>query len=297
MRLKRNWRALLGLAAGLLLPLPLLLLLGGVMFPALRGQDPHGARVSPVLDVEERTRRVTFHRRCRSSSECEAPLGCLFDRRVGAFYCTDSQCTVDEQCPEDLRCRELTTLEGGPLVRFCVTVGVRQEGERCNDLPPEKESACRPELLCAGREGWCARPCRPSETADCPEGFFCAQVLPRPVCLPTCEARGCPEGQQCVRFEEGASACAVVYGPQCQQSPCPHSRECEAFAVPERPGKVWMECIERCGKGHPPCTAGLVCDGVRCEPPCDPEAPPTCAAGYRCRQYGPDEPWLCRPDF
>lgn len=291
-----NWRALLGLLAGVLLTVPLLLLLGRVLLPVPRGSDASGARVSPVLDVEERTRRVTYHRYCQHSSECEAPLGCFMDLRAGTPYCTDSQCSTDEQCPDDQRCRALATVGGGPSVRFCIPVGVRQEGERCINLPRDRDAACGPDLLCGGSPGWCGRPCNPAEAAGCPEGFFCVDVLPQAMCLPTCEARGCTAGQQCVRFKEGVSACAVVYGPACQQSPCPHGRECDVFSDARRPGKVWTECVERCGEQLPPCSEGLVCDAGRCQRPCDPEQSETCAEGYRCQQRRSNRPWVCLPD-
>ncbi len=291
-----NWHARLGLLVGLLLTIPLALLLSTVMHPRLRETHEDEARISPVLGFEERMRRVTYRRHCLDSSECEKPLGCLLDVRLGRHYCTDSQCMTDLQCPEGQVCRGVATLGGGPLVRFCVPMGVRQEGQRCIDLPRDREAACGPGLLCGGHEGWCARPCRKGEAPSCPEGFFCADVKPQPVCLPTCEARGCPEGQQCIRFEEGASACARVYGPNCQQSPCPGGRACEVLSESRHPGTVWMDCVERCGEGFPPCTAGLICDGWQCQPPCDPAGLDTCAEGYRCLQRRPDRPWVCQPD-
>ena len=61
-------RALLGILGGLLLALPLTLLLGSVMHPRLQGHTPEGRHVSPVLDTEERTRRVTYRRDCDDSS-------------------------------------------------------------------------------------------------------------------------------------------------------------------------------------------------------------------------------------
>jgi hypothetical protein len=293
-----NWRALLGILVGLLLPVPLVLLLSHVLTPRPGGPTPEGTHVSPVLDAEERAQRVTYRRRCLSAAECESPLGCLSDERLGRHYCTDSQCVTDLQCPEGQVCRAMETLEGGPLVRFCVSVGVRQEGERCVRLPRDQGAACGPGLLCAGEPGqrWCARPCRQEESASCPESFFCADVFPQPVCLPTCEARRCPEGQQCFRFDAGASACVVVYGPDCLRSPCPEGRKCEVSDEPRNPGKVWTECVERCGEGFPPCTPGLICDGWQCKSPCDPEAPNVCAEGYRCLQRRPDHPWVCQPD-
>lgn len=291
-----KWRVAIGAFLGVLLPTPLVLLLSTAMMPTPRTLGPEGARVSPVLDTEERTSRATYRRYCEHSSECDAPLGCFFDLRIATHYCTDSQCANDEQCPEEQVCRAFGTVGDGPLVRFCTPVGLRREGERCINLPRDKGAACGPGLLCGGNQGWCSRPCSKGDATSCPEGFFCAEVPPEPVCLPTCETRGCPTGQQCVRHEDGASACAVVYGPQCQQTSCPDGRKCEVFSESRHPGKVWMECVERCGEKFPPCPAGLACDGWSCQPSCDPEGPDTCAEGYRCQQRRPDRPWLCLPD-
>lgn len=291
-----SWHGALGLCVGLLLPLPLVLLLGGVMQPRLPTSHAGGRRISPVLGFEERLNLQTYHRDCMRRSDCEPPLGCLLDGRSRAQYCTDSQCLTDDQCPQGEVCQSLGTSGGGPLVRFCIPLGVRQEGEQCIDLPDEKVSACLPGLLCAGHEGWCARPCRIGEALSCPEGFFCADVVPQPVCLPTCEARGCPQGQQCVKFEEGASACAVVYGPNCQRSPCPDGRECDTYAVPSLPGRAWMECIEFCGEDLPACTNGRVCDRSLCMRPCNPEGPNTCGEGYRCKRRSKNRPWVCEHD-
>jgi hypothetical protein len=78
----KHWRAALAIIAGVLLPVPLVLLALGVMFPKAWSPEEGGARVSPVLNVEERTRRVTYRRECQDSAECEAPLGCVSDGRV-----------------------------------------------------------------------------------------------------------------------------------------------------------------------------------------------------------------------
>jgi hypothetical protein len=295
MRLMRL-RTVFGAVLGALLPVPLLVLLLGVMHPIHGAQDPKGPRVSPVLDIEERTRRVTYRRDCARNEDCDPPLACLLDTFRGRRYCTDRQCTADTQCLDGEVCRAIPTMGRELLVRFCVPLGVRAEGEMCVDLPDDRGAACAPGLVCGSYEGWCGRPCRPGDAASCPDGFFCADTVPRPVCLPTCEARGCPEGQLCIRHDEGTSACATVLGPQCQQSPCPEGRECLVHAEPRRPGMAWMECVVECGEGHPACPDGLVCDRWHCLPPCDPEKSSTCGEGYRCEQKVTHGPWVCLPD-
>jgi hypothetical protein len=290
-----RWRTALAVLMGLLLPVPLLLLFGSVPQVGPEALPPQRWRVSPVLGFEERMRRVTYERECRKGSDCEEPLGCLRDRRTRRRYCTDSECSTDEQCPEGQTCQSLPTLDDGPLVRYCIPLGVRQAGEECFQPPSDKKYACGPGLVCAGQEGWCGRPCQ-EEAGSCPEGFFCADVAPQPVCLPSCEARGCPAGQQCVLYKEGVSRCAVVYGPNCQHTPCPEGRKCDVFDVADQPDKVWMECVEPCGEGKPPCPEGRACDITRCQPACDPQTPGMCAEGYRCERSKPKTPWVCQPD-
>lgn len=292
-----NWRTCLLIFAGVLLALPLVLLVGGLLQPKVRPAPPIGSRVSPMLGAEERTQLMTYGRSCEQSSDCEPPLGCLYESRAWRSYCTDSRCTTDGECPRGHSCQALATEGAGPLVRFCVPLGVRQVGEKCVAVASNKENACAPGLLCGGRDGWCSKPCRPGAAAACPEGFFCADTTPQPVCLPTCETRGCPQGQACVRFDEGVSVCAHVYGPNCQQSPCPGGRECRVHPEPPHPGKVWMECVVPCGDNLPPCEAGWVCEGWHCLPGCDPKGPEVCAEGYYCGRRKESRPFSCQPDY
>lgn len=292
-----NWRKGVAVSAGALLALPLLALLWVLLKPEVPPETPPGVRVSPVLTDDQRMRLVTYGRRCGPNGECEAPLGCLFDVRYTRSTCTDSQCLTDPQCPEDATCRILTTWGGGPSVRRCIPVGLRKEGEGCIDLAPDKEHACVADLLCGGQDGWCSRPCRPGDTTGCPKGFFCADTTPQPVCLPTCETQECPPDQQCIPFKEGSSVCARVYGPNCRQTPCPDGRKCDVAYEPPHPGKVWMECVEECGEGLPPCGTGKVCDGYHCLPACDPHGPEVCGEGYHCSRRGEDRPFSCQPTY
>ncbi len=297
LRRMSRWRVALAIFLGLLLPVPLLLLMKDVTQVWPKASSPGGRRVSPVLSFDERMNRVTYQRECQKRSDCEAPLGCLRDQRTRTRYCIDSECTTDEQCPEGQTCQLLPTLDEGPMVRYCIPLGTRMEGEECFRPPSDKEYACGPGLVCAGTEGWCGRPCRGEAAVRCPEGFFCADVAPQPVCLPTCAARGCPQGQQCILYKEGVSRCAVVYGTNCQQSPCSEGRTCEVFDAARQPGKVWMECVERCGQEGPSCPTGLACDVTRCRALCDPQVPRTCAEGYRCEKSKQDTSWICQPDW
>lgn len=294
-----RWRAVLGVLAGVLLPVPLVLVVLIAWREAWQVRTP--MHVSPVLSREEQLQRVTYQRRCRESAECESPLGCLKNARLEEFLCTDSQCVTDAQCAEGKSCQVFITEGNGPRVRACVTQGVRREGEECWDLPAGREQACEPGLRCI--EGWCGRPCRMDVAESCPEGFFCADDVTGPVCLPSCEGRGCPEGQQCVRFptrkvSQPVTACRVVYGPNCRQFPCAEGQRCIVNHAPDRPGEVWMACMQHCGKDdEPACPDGLVCVRPYCRQPCEPGVPGACGPAMKCEQIRPDAPWVCRPEL
>jgi hypothetical protein len=291
-----NWRALLAILGGLLLPVPLVLLLADGLLPRQPVHTVGGRPVSPVLTHEQRLRLQTYRRECLHKEDCEPPLGCLLDARAGWFYCTDSQCATDAQCAEGFTCQPLPTNEGSPLVRACIPSGVRREGENCVTIPSGPEEACEPGLLCG--QGWCGRPCQREEPTRCPEGFFCGDTLPGPACLPTCEGRPCPEGLRCVRDDrKGASACVVVRGQDCQQSPCPEGRKCMAVFGASKVGQVWMECYPQCNKDLPPCPEGFLCEGRMCRKACDPNGPDVCEPGFKCLRRFERQPWMCQPDM
>ncbi len=291
-----NWRTVVGACVAVLFPLPMVMLLVGVLRHGLPEQQVvNGHRVAPVLDSEVRSRLQSFHRDCQRDSDCEFPLGCLLDARAGANYCTDSQCLTDVQCQDGQACRLLTTFGKGPLVRRCVPLGVRGEGEKCVRIAKQLDNACGPGLVCSEQALFCARPCSKEDTMSCPEGFFCADTVLEPLCLPTCEKTECLEGQSCIQFERGASACAKVYGVNCQQAPCPDNQECQLESRTGRTTTVWMRCRQSCREAPSSCPPGLICNGWSCHPPCDPDGPKTCADGYTCQKERPTRPWVCLP--
>jgi hypothetical protein len=280
------------LACLLLLPMALILRL--LTTPLSSALPSPGRHVSPVLDAEARARLRTYHRKCKQSADCEPPLGCVVDGRIGQIYCADSQCNTDLDCPEGLVCRNSSTTGKGPRVRLCIPLGPRPLGARCNDTPASSQTACGPSLQCSGRHGWCGTPCRPEVQGDCPSGFFCDGEATEPLCVPTCEAQGCPVGQQCIRYERGASACATVYGRNCQHDACPAHQQCRTLDDTGPIGKIWMDCITECRPGHEACPDGLTCSIVVCRRPCNPQESNTCGADFRCGQSSSNSPF-CEP--
>jgi hypothetical protein len=290
-----RWRTPLAVLLGLLLPLPLVWVLLRTT-PDAGGLGAPIPRTIPMLPLEERRGLTTYERPCQSREDCEAPLECFLNTRSMERYCTDSTCMTDAHCPEGFVCRAMPLGREGPAIRLCTLEGTRQEGEACDALPRTPREGCERGLLC---QGWCGRPCRRDEPTSCPVGFFCAEGPNGSSCLPSCEGRSCPEGQQCVSLgKRGVSVCARVHGEDCQRtSSCPDGQQCLVNHAPHRPGEVWMRCAARCGGDEPPCPEGLVCHVFRCRQPCEPELPDACGPHHHCHRDADSEPWLCRPDY
>ncbi|MGZ3457034.1 MAG: hypothetical protein ACXU86_00870 [Archangium sp.] len=293
-----KWRTLLGILAGLLLPVPLAwmfdtLLPGGLGAPRMHKTD---SRLVPQLSAEERSQLLTYLRPCGEDRDCDAPLVCLRGVLMMKSVCISSQCATDLDCSRGFSCRSVPV--GPHMVRLCGVQGRAREGEWCLKMPPDQEAGCAPGLVCAN--GQCRLPCRPEEPPGCPEGFFCGAEndVEGPACLPTCEGRSCPEGQQCVRLDEGASICARVHGPDCQRAPCPAEQQCEVSLPPgERRGEVWTTCTRPCDERGSPCPDGFMCIARRCRQRCEPGVPGACGPEKKCTRFPEREFGLCTFDF
>jgi hypothetical protein len=55
-----NWRTILSVSAGMLLPVPLVLLLGALLQSQGRFEPSTGGRISPMLDNDQRARLMTY---------------------------------------------------------------------------------------------------------------------------------------------------------------------------------------------------------------------------------------------
>jgi hypothetical protein len=286
-----RWRLVLTALSCLLLPLPLagllLISMSGPVTPAQRGPS-----LISMLSADARRALPTYDRACDTDADCDAPLGCLMTGSLRFKLCTDSTCATDQDCPENFSCVTLKTHGGKALVRTCSLMGERKEGERCRVLPTASRLGCERGLLC---QGWCGRPCRLGEPSSCPEGFFCSEG-PRgpPSCLPTCEGRTCPEGQQCLSRGSNASVCTEWVSEDCRRSPCPEGHFCKVLETPSRPWELRTECMRLCGKDTP-CSEGFVCIDYQCRRACDPEHPASCGPGATCERNHPDDPWSCLP--
>jgi hypothetical protein len=253
--------------------------------------------VSPILSGEERMRLITHGHSCRSSAECEPPLGCLVPALKEEGVCVDSGCLTDWQCDEGWVCRTFRTEGEGPWVRRCTVPGIRQEGELCWEARSNKGMTCARGLAC--NAGWCGRPCRLDEReTGCPAGFSCREGLEGPSCVPACEGRTCPQGQQCVLHGGGASACMKVHGVDCARTSCAEGRRCATFNLSMRDGEleIWRECVPACEGGRA-CPEGMECRGDICWQSCTPGGAASCREGYQCVPLEADGgTGLCHPE-
>jgi len=265
----------------------LLALGGGVIWfgmPLLRA----GGR-QPALDTGQLRTLVTYKHRCRKQADCEAPLLCMDDARLGGWRCLASECESDLQCEPGFMCAPFH-FPGSPPIQLCVVQGVRKEGEHCANFPVHEEHGCQPGLIC--NSGFCGRPCRPDGPPSCPDGFTCHPGNNDPACLPSCLRSGCPPDKQCVRMSGELAVCAVVHGHDREQQPCSPGEVCRRVYSPQwRSQAVNMWCALPCGgKEDDRCPQGSVCLEGYCERTCSEGIPGSCNPGEHCtRVLTPDQ--------
>lgn len=257
----------LAVVLGLLLPVPLVFLTSTAYWELWSDEGAKKVKAVPTLALEETWKLQTYGQRCWRGEDCERPLGCLsLSALEREGICSDSWCMTDLQCTEGRTCQALPTLDDGPPVRACVDPGSRKEGEPCVLARKPLENTCASGLRC--NEGWCGRPCQADEPTSCPQGFFCREGLNGPSCLPTCEATGCPGGQQCIAMGEGSSVCAVVRGENCQKVPCPAGGLCSVWPPRYKDSglELRMACSHLpCGDAQPACPRGTSCVQGSCQ--------------------------------
>ncbi len=292
-----KWRTILGVTVGLMLPLAFMFDHCGALLRAHHTQSMArwDARVVPILPADQRRALPTYRRSCESQKDCTPPLACVSSASGEQSVCIDSSCMTDLQCRQGFACRTRRSLgDDGPLVRRCVLIGVRKEGQPCFDHANHQEEACERGLLCG--DGHCGRPCQLEVPSSCPSGFVCRAGPDAPSCQPFCEGGDCPEGQQCVREDTGEARCMIVHGDNCQRAPCEAGQQCQLTGYTPGP-EAWavkMECVTPCD-GTRSCPEGSVCFLGGCKRECRPDARDVCGPGRQCTEYVPGRLWLCEP--
>lgn len=279
---------------GLLLPLPFMLDHCGAWLRQhpMQANTLQGARVVPILAVDERRALLTYGRSCQDPKDCDPPLACLSFFPSGESICLDSDCVTDLQCRQGFTCRTRKAPGDGALIRQCVLIGSQKEGQPCFDSAAEPEDACEQGLLCGG--DYCGRPCQLDVPSSCPAGFVCEAGLDAPSCQPFCTGGDCPAGQECVWAGTRQSRCMSVRGENCQQHPCADGQRCVVNYTPGT--EVWratMECLKPCDDKQS-CPEGSVCFLGGCRQRCGPEARDVCGPHQRCSQFPADQLWICK---
>jgi len=242
----------------------------------------------PVLDKGQLQKLLTYKRRCRKQSDCEAPLLCVGDNRWGGFRCLASECETDNQCEPGFRCTPFVYRQG-PVFQLCLVQGTQREGERCEHFHLKENRGCQPGLVCDS--GFCGRPCDPNRPSTCPEGSVCHREANLPACLPSCLKSSCPPETQCIRIAGDFSVCATVRGRDCDKQPCPPGEECQrelGYRWQSQVVKMWCAspCNEKEGRL---CPAGWACLDTFCTRLCGEGSPETCPLGEQCtRTIGPE---------
>src|SRR5262249_47827358 len=85
---------------------------------------------------------------CSTDSDCQPGQGCVPNRETRRFECMSTECEQDAHCFPGFTCRAVTSGTTGPIIRRCVPVGVRREGETCDSLYTSPTGACGEGLRC-----------------------------------------------------------------------------------------------------------------------------------------------------
>lgn len=234
---------------------------------------------------------------CQKDSDCPAGRGCVANRETRRFECLDSECEEDGHCFPGLVCRRVSRWDSNSVIRRCVPMGLRREGETCDTQFVSAAGACQEGLLC--HRGRCSIPCRLDDESSCPEGHACEQSDDGAACSPDCRALGCPGGQRCKSVGGQEYQCLEEVQGECPETPCGEGERCNMRVVRGR-GVFW--CARLCDPLRAEsCAANEIC-GIgggavnTCYRRCDPMDPDSCGEGSTCTTSAEDmSRWGCIP--
>jgi hypothetical protein len=231
---------------------------------------------------------------CRTDSDCPAGKGCIANRETRRFECMESECEEDVHCFPGLVCRRTSRGDMGAIIRRCIPVGERREGEPCDTLFVSTAGACQEGLIC--HRGVCSVPCRLGDAASCPQGYACEEGSNGAACFPDCRVRGCPGGQRCKRLDDKDFQCLEQVQGDCPEIPCAEGERC-IMRMKRGRGVFW--CARVCDPLRvDSCPADQICGGRggTCYRRCDPMDLDSCGEGWRCTTISEDMmQWGCTP--
>jgi hypothetical protein len=234
---------------------------------------------------------------CQTDSDCPAGTGCVANRETRRFECLEPECEEDAHCFPGLVCRRVSRWGTGAVIRRCVPVGVRREGQTCDVQFVSASGACQEGLLC--HRGVCSVPCRRGDAASCPQGHACEEDEDGAACFPDCRALGCPGGQRCKLLNNHEYQCLEEVRGECPETPCAQGERCNMRMARGR-GVFW--CARVCDPlRQDTCPADQLC-GIgggtvsTCYRRCDPMDPDSCGEAAQCTTITEDmSQWGCRP--
>jgi hypothetical protein len=231
---------------------------------------------------------------CRADSDCPVGKGCIANRETRRFECMESECEEDVHCFPGFVCRQASRGDTGSIIRRCLPVGQRREGEPCDIRFVSAAGACQEGLIC--HRGVCSAPCRLEDPASCPEGYACEEGSNGVACFLDCRVRGCPGGQRCKSLGEGDFECLEQVNGECPERPCAEGERCN-MRVSRSRGVFW--CSRLCDPLRADsCPADHLCGGVvgTCYRRCDPMDLDSCGEGWHCSTISDDmTQWGCTP--
>ena len=235
---------------------------------------------------------------CQTDGDCPAGQGCVANRQTRRMECMASECEEDMHCFPGFACRAMTTGNtGSTVVRRCMPVGVRAEGQSCDLEPLSPSGSCQEGLRCI--QGVCGRPCQPEQPTGCLEGMTCEEGREGYGCVPDCRRMGCPGGQQCKALVDSRYQCLSEVKGQCPEVPCAQGEHCN-MRLSRGHAVFW--CARLCNPSDSnSCPQGEVCGVGRanistCYRKCEPVEADACGADQVCTSVSEDmRTWGCMP--
>jgi hypothetical protein len=234
---------------------------------------------------------------CWIDSDCPAGRGCVANRETRRFECLESECEEDVHCFPGFVCRRAAGGGTGPIIRRCIPVGERREGEPCDTLFVSTAGACQEGLIC--HRGVCSIPCRLGDAASCPQDYVCEEGSNGVACFPDCRVRGCPGGQRYKRLNGEDFECLEQVQGECPEKPCAEGERCN-MRVSRGRGVFW--CARLCNPLLPDsCPADQICgvgggSASTCFRRCDPMDLDSCGEAAQCATVSEDmTQWGCTP--
>jgi hypothetical protein len=232
----------------------------------------------------------TANASCTSNDDCSSPQACHPESNMCQVTCsTSEECVGDTLCLESFcqsapRCDDSTPCPAS-LTCDCNNVCVTQVGAMCT-TPLQ----CSTQEYCSMCEKQCkpkVAPCEPCTESDSCErsADLCTSLNNESVCLRACTGQGTCDnlgpGYTCEALSETDSTtyCKPTAGSCATLTGCGADQDCPVGEYCNDRQQCQPGCIDDTA-----CAGGLLCQGLRCEPPCSTNG--DCQEGAECQMDG-----------